>query len=106
MGKFALRGLAESMARELQPQNIHVGHVVIDGGIANPGRDAGARGADGMLSPDAIAESYPLSPPSASFGVELGDRGAAVGRKLLRHVGAPCMRRREKNGPRRNAAQV
>ena len=58
MGKFALRGLAESMARELQPQNIHVGHVVIDGGIANPGRDAGARGADGMLSPDAIAESF------------------------------------------------
>ncbi|HXE17665.1 MAG TPA: SDR family NAD(P)-dependent oxidoreductase [Stellaceae bacterium] len=58
MGKFALRGLAESMARELQPQNIHVGHVVIDGGIANPGRDAGARGADGMLSPDAIAENF------------------------------------------------
>jgi NAD(P)-dependent dehydrogenase (short-subunit alcohol dehydrogenase family) len=58
MGKFALRGLAESMARELQPQNIHVGHVVIDGGIANPGRDANARGADGMLSPDAIAESF------------------------------------------------
>jgi NAD(P)-dependent dehydrogenase (short-subunit alcohol dehydrogenase family) len=58
MGKFALRGLAESMARELQPQNIHVGHVVIDGGIASPDRDAAARGADGMLSPDAIAESY------------------------------------------------
>jgi NAD(P)-dependent dehydrogenase (short-subunit alcohol dehydrogenase family) len=58
MGKFALRGLAESMARELQPQNIHVGHVVIDGGIANPGRDAGARGPDAMLSPDAIAETY------------------------------------------------
>ena len=58
MGKFALRGLAESMARELQPQNIHVGHVVIDGGIANPDRDASARGPDGMLGPDAIAENY------------------------------------------------
>jgi NAD(P)-dependent dehydrogenase (short-subunit alcohol dehydrogenase family) len=58
MGKFALRGLAESMARELQPQNIHVGHVVIDGGIANPDRDAAARGADGMLSPEAIAENF------------------------------------------------
>ena len=58
MGKFALRGLAQSMARELSPHGIHVGHVVIDGGIANPGRDAAARGADGMLSPDAIAESF------------------------------------------------
>src|SRR6185312_2191582 len=38
MGKFALRGLAQSLARELQPQNIHVGHIVIDGGIANPQR--------------------------------------------------------------------
>lgn len=58
MGKFALRGLAESMARELQPQNIHVGHVVIDGGIASPERDAQARGPDGMLRPEAIAESF------------------------------------------------
>jgi NAD(P)-dependent dehydrogenase (short-subunit alcohol dehydrogenase family) len=58
MGKFALRGLAESMARELQPQNIHVGHIVIDGGIANPGRDANMRGPDGMLQPEAIAQSF------------------------------------------------
>ena len=36
MGKFALRGLAQSLARELQPQNIHVGHIVIDGGIGRP----------------------------------------------------------------------
>jgi NAD(P)-dependent dehydrogenase (short-subunit alcohol dehydrogenase family) len=56
MGKFALRGLAESMARELQPQNIHVAHVVIDGGIASPERQG--RGPDAMLEPDAIAESY------------------------------------------------
>lgn len=56
MGKFALRGLAQSLARELQPQNIHVGHVVIDGGIANPGRTPS--GPDALLDPDAIAESY------------------------------------------------
>jgi NAD(P)-dependent dehydrogenase (short-subunit alcohol dehydrogenase family) len=59
MGKFALRGLAQSLARELQPQNIHVGHVVIDGGIGRPG-DPRAQGKspDALLDPDAIAESY------------------------------------------------
>jgi NAD(P)-dependent dehydrogenase (short-subunit alcohol dehydrogenase family) len=59
MGKFGLRGLAQSLARELAPKNIHVGHFVIDGGIGQPGdaRSAG-RGADGMLDPDAIAASY------------------------------------------------
>jgi NAD(P)-dependent dehydrogenase (short-subunit alcohol dehydrogenase family) len=56
MGKFALRGLAQSLARELQPRNIHVGHVVIDGGIASPDRPA--RGPDAMLDPDAIALNY------------------------------------------------
>jgi NAD(P)-dependent dehydrogenase (short-subunit alcohol dehydrogenase family) len=56
MGKFALRGLAQSLARELQPQNIHVGHVVIDGGIASPQRNASAP--DALLDPNAIAESY------------------------------------------------
>jgi NAD(P)-dependent dehydrogenase (short-subunit alcohol dehydrogenase family) len=60
MGKFGLRGLAQSMARELAPKNIHVGHFVIDGGIARPSGDirAAARGDDGMLAPEAIAESY------------------------------------------------
>jgi len=59
MGKFGLRGLAQSMARELQPKNIHVAHFVIDGGIrqVNDAR-ASQRGADGMLEPDAIAETY------------------------------------------------
>lgn len=59
MGKFALRGLAQSLARELAPKNIHVAHFVIDGGIgrANDPRAAG-RGQDGMLDPDAIAETY------------------------------------------------
>jgi NAD(P)-dependent dehydrogenase (short-subunit alcohol dehydrogenase family) len=60
MGKFALRGLAQSLAREFAPKNIHVAHFIIDGGIERAGGDAraGARGEDGMLKPDAIAETY------------------------------------------------
>jgi len=60
MGKFALRGLAQSMARELAPKGIHVAHFVIDGGIARGAGDprAGERGADGMLHPDEIAKNY------------------------------------------------
>jgi NAD(P)-dependent dehydrogenase (short-subunit alcohol dehydrogenase family) len=59
MGKFALRGLAQSLARELQPKNIHVGHIVIDGGIAKEGDPrANERGPDGLLDPKAIAETY------------------------------------------------
>jgi NAD(P)-dependent dehydrogenase (short-subunit alcohol dehydrogenase family) len=60
MGKFALRGLAQSLARELGPKGIHVAHFIIDGGILRPGSDAraAARGDDGMLLPDAIAEAY------------------------------------------------
>ncbi len=59
MGKFGLRGLAQAMARELAPNNIHVAHFVIDGGIRRPG-DARAegRGPDGMLEPDEVARSY------------------------------------------------
>ncbi|MDN2566591.1 SDR family NAD(P)-dependent oxidoreductase [Aquibium sp. A9E412] len=58
MGKFALRGLAQSMARELHPQGVHVGHVVIDGAIRNPGRTEPADSPDSMLDPDAVAEAY------------------------------------------------
>ena len=58
MGKFALRGLAQSMARELAPQGIHVAHFVIDGTIRNPGRSEPADAPDSMLDPDAIAETY------------------------------------------------
>ena len=56
MGKFALRGLAQSLARELGPENIHVAHFIIDGGIASerhPQTDE-----DVMLEPDAIAQTY------------------------------------------------
>ena len=56
MGKFAQRGLAQSMARELHPEGIHVAWVNIDGAIANPGTDLGA--SDSKLDPDAIARSY------------------------------------------------
>jgi NAD(P)-dependent dehydrogenase (short-subunit alcohol dehydrogenase family) len=58
MGKFALRGLAQSMARELSPQGIHVAHFVIDGGIRSAARSEPADRPDSMLDPDAIAESY------------------------------------------------
>ena len=60
MGKFGLRGLAQSLARELSPQNIHVAHFCIDGGImVSPTDDRTvASGADGTLYPDAIAETY------------------------------------------------
>jgi NAD(P)-dependent dehydrogenase (short-subunit alcohol dehydrogenase family) len=60
IGKFGLRGLAQSMARELQPKGLHIGHFVIDGGIVKKSGDdrASGRGEDGMLDPDAIAESY------------------------------------------------
>ena len=58
MGKFALRGLAESMARELAPQGIHVAHFVIDGAIRTPGRIEAPEKPDSMLDPDAIADTY------------------------------------------------
>ena len=59
MGKFALRGLAQSMARELAPEGIHVAHFVIDGGIGAAGRPTPPdRQPDSMLDPDAIARTY------------------------------------------------
>jgi short-subunit dehydrogenase len=58
MGKFALRGLAQSMARELAPQNIHVAHFVIDGAVRSARRQQPADRQDSMLDPDAIAETY------------------------------------------------
>ena len=58
MGKFALRGLAQSLARELSPQGIHVAHFVIDGGIAQPGRESPSPQPDALLDPDAIAQTY------------------------------------------------
>lgn len=58
MGKFAMRGLAQSLARELSPQGIHVAHFVIDGGIRSAARPGGNDNPDSLLDPDAIAETY------------------------------------------------
>ncbi len=78
MGKFALRGLCQSLARELHPQGIHVGHFVIDGGIENrnrPERISPEGKPHSMLDPDAIAESYlhllDQHPSSWSWEMEL-----------------------------------
>lgn len=75
MGKFALRGLAQSAARELGPQGIHVAHFIIDGGVRSAARPDPPERPDSLLAPDAIASTY-LSvlaqPRSAwSFEVEL-----------------------------------
>ena len=58
MGKFALRGLAQSIARELAPHNIHVAHFVIDGGVRSRHRPEPPDRPDSMLDPDAIALTY------------------------------------------------
>ncbi len=61
MGKFGLRGLAQSMARELHPQNVHVVHVVVDGGIRDTSRgrvEGPDDEPDKWLDPEAIAETY------------------------------------------------
>ena len=58
MGKFALRGLAQSMARELSPQGLHVAHIVIDGGVRGESRPEPVDRPDAMLDPAAIAEAY------------------------------------------------
>src|SRR5262245_40935644 len=58
MGKFALRGLAQSLARELSPQGVHVAHFVIDGGIRSARRPEPIEKPDSMLDPDANAANY------------------------------------------------
>lgn len=68
MGKFALRGLCQSLARELAPKNIHVAHFVIDGLIYKPDRGEPYNEAQKCLDPQAIAESY--------FQVAIQDRSA------------------------------
>ena len=73
MGKFALRGLAQSMARELSPQGIHVAHVVIDGGIKSARRPPDPAKPDALLDPDAIAQSYwhLISQPRSAWSWEI-----------------------------------
>ncbi len=60
MGKFAVRGLCQSLARELHPQNVHVGHVVIDGRIGGARREehpAASNAGDRSMDPDEIARN-------------------------------------------------
>ena len=73
MGKFALRGLAQSMARELAPQGIHVAHFIIDGAVRSPNRPEPADAPDSTLDPDAIAQSYwqVLQQPRSAWSWEL-----------------------------------
>ncbi len=73
MGKFALRGLAQSLARELQPQGIHVAHIVIDGGIKSARREESADKPASLLDPDGIAASYLhlIHQPRSTWSAEL-----------------------------------
>jgi NAD(P)-dependent dehydrogenase (short-subunit alcohol dehydrogenase family) len=73
MGKFALRGMAQSLAREFAPQGIHIAHFVIDGGIRSSVRAEPADKPDSMLDPDAIALSYwnVLQQPRSAWSSEL-----------------------------------
>ena len=89
MGKFALRGLAQSMARELHPQGIHVAHVVIDGGIKSARRAEPPDKPASLLDPDGIAASYLhiIHQPRSVWAT--GDRAAALGGAVLRR----CFRR-------------
>jgi NAD(P)-dependent dehydrogenase (short-subunit alcohol dehydrogenase family) len=73
MAKFALRGLAQSMARELSPQGIHIAHFVIDGGIASARRPPDPAKPGALLDPDAISASYlhVLQQPRSAWTQEL-----------------------------------
>jgi len=73
MGKFALRGLAQSAARELGPQGIHVAHLVIDGGIRSATRPNPADRPDSLLDPDGVAQVYldVLRQPRSAWSFEV-----------------------------------
>ena len=73
MGKFALRALAQSTARELAPQGIHVAHFIIDGGVRSAARSVPADQPDSLLDPDAIAQSYldVLAQPRSAWSHEV-----------------------------------
>ena len=75
MAKFALRGLAQSMARELQPKGIHVAHFIIDGGVKNAtrGRPEPSNAPESLLDPQAIADTYmhTLKQPRSAWSLEV-----------------------------------
>lgn len=73
MGKFALRGLAQSAARELGPKGVHVAHFVIDGSVRSGQRPDPADKPDSLLDPDAIAQTYidVLRQPRSTWSLEV-----------------------------------
>jgi NAD(P)-dependent dehydrogenase (short-subunit alcohol dehydrogenase family) len=73
MGKFALRALAQSAARELGPKGIHVAHFVIDGGVRSARRPDPADKPDSTLDPDGIAQAYidVLRQPRSAWSLEV-----------------------------------
>jgi NAD(P)-dependent dehydrogenase (short-subunit alcohol dehydrogenase family) len=73
MGKFALRGLAQSTARELGPKGIHVAHFIIDGGVRSARRPDPPERPDSTLDPDAIAKTYVeiLRQPRSAWSLEV-----------------------------------
>ena len=113
MGKFALRGLAQSMARELAPQGIHVAHFVIDGAIRNPGphRAGGQAGQHARSRRD--RRELLACRAAAAQRLDLGDGTAALGRAVLSGVdrriiasGLGRRRRADGRGVRHRAAAV
>jgi NAD(P)-dependent dehydrogenase (short-subunit alcohol dehydrogenase family) len=73
MGKFALRGLAQSVARELAPQGIHVAHIVVDGGVRSQARPDPEGSPDSTLDPDGVAQTYlaVLAQPRSAWSWEV-----------------------------------
>src|ERR1700730_6724556 len=82
MGKFALRGLAQSAARELGPKGIHIAHFVIDGAVRNAQRPDPADRSDTRSRRDRSYLSRSLAP--AAQRLVVGGRASAMGRELLK----------------------
>ena len=102
MGKFALRGLAQSMARELHPQGVHVVHVVVDGGIRSAARASPPDRPDSLLDPDAIAQTMldVLAQPRSCWTDEIAvPPGGGVRRGRSRQPQSRCMERRRWQPP-------
>ena len=86
MGKFALRGLAQSLAREFSPQGIHIAHFVIDGGIRSATRTVPEDKPDSMLDPDDDRRDLLACADPESQCLDLGGGAAAVGGTVLRTI--------------------
>ena len=101
MGKFALRGLAQSLARELQPQNIHVGHIVIDGGIGRPGDPRAERARPRRAARPECDRRRPICSCTASTAAPGPGRSSCVpGSRISESA------RAERNGSDRRTGQL